>query len=93
MSQNVSSGAEGDLVRLNERLVSQRSEAEVLATAAEEQAAHDRRVLQQQTESLSSQAAHAMDTVHGFLQDLRQDVPTGEEQRIQTLANVPEFGI
>lgn len=78
MSQNVSSRAEGDLLRLSERLVSRRADAEVLATADKEQSAQDRLALRQQTESLSSQVAHTMDTVHGFLQELRQDVPTGE---------------
>lgn len=85
MSQNVSFRAEGDLLQLSERLVSQRADAKVLVTTDKEQSAQDRLALRQQTESLSSQVAHAMDTAHSFLQELRQDVPTGERQSSRSL--------
>ena len=78
MSQNVSSRAEKELQQLSECLVSQRTDVEVLVTADKERLGHDRLTLQQQKESLSSQVALTGDTVHGFLQELRQDVPTGE---------------
>ncbi|XP_062380289.1 kinesin-like protein KIF11 [Sardina pilchardus] len=77
LQQNVSVRAERDLLQLSERLVSRRADAEVLLTAGQERAGHDRLALRQQAESLSSQVDHTMDAAHGFLQELREDAPTG----------------
>ena len=76
LQQNDISCAEKELQQLSECLVSQCADVEVLVTADKERLGHDRLTLQQQKESLSSQVG-TRSTVHGFLQELRQDVPTG----------------
>ncbi|KAL2077452.1 hypothetical protein ACEWY4_026956 [Coilia grayii] len=77
LQQTISSRAETDLEQLVQRLASQQAGADAVAATEKEQSGHDRLTLQQQKDCLFSQVAATMDTAHGFLPELRQDVLTG----------------
>lgn len=59
-------------------------ESKQALTALQEQTCSDRTVLERQRAELEEQVEESQRLVHSFLQEeLKQDVPTGEQQRRQ----------